>query len=510
MTRPGRVPHAGDAAMAAVLTLVHEGNTDAAIAALEALLATAPRHGAARNALGVLLLERGRVPEARAVLEALARDAPEAPAALVNVGNARLADGAVDEALGAFEQAARLDPAHAGTWYGLGRARQLAGDPHGAAEAYARTLRLEPGHVPARASRAVALSFTDRFVEAEQEAREAIRCAPGDAGAHLNLGIALLSQGRWAEGWEAFEWRRRSGVLAASPAPFASPVWDGVPRPGTTLVVHAEQGLGDTLQFVRYLPRLRALGMRVVLVVQRSLVRLLHGAGATPLGASLADLVLPIGARVPPHDAHVSLSSLAHRLRCHTDAAVCGNDRPYLRPVADAEPWSPASGRPLRVGLVWAGSVTHVNDRHRSPGLDAVRPLLDDARVSWVCLQADASPAALEGLPFARRLEAARDFVDTARLLAETDLLVTPDTAMAHLAGALGHPAWVLLPRIGLDWRWTVGGVPDGWARTPWYASVTLLRQREGRDWSATIGEVGRALSALHRGTPPPAVSPVR
>jgi Flp pilus assembly protein TadD len=501
--RHGAPPSQPDQALREVLALARAGRHGEALAAGEALVRRAPHHRGARNVYGVLLLESGRIEEACTMLGALAEEAGDSASVQVNAGNAWLAAGRHEEAVRALERAVRLEPAHAVNWYGLGRAHQLGGRPDLAIGAYEEALRLDPAHLRARANLAAALSFVDRHADGERMARSAIARDPGDAGSHVNLAVALLAQGRWAEGWSAFEWRTRSRVASAVRAPFASPVWDGTPRAGATLVVHAEQGLGDTLQFARYLPTVRALGLRVVLVCQRSLVRLLQGhtAGvARSPDEVLAEVVLPIGARVPTHDAHVSISSLAHRLRCHSDAAVCASDRPYLRVSGSREALRREgdASRRLRVGLVWAGSPTHVNDRNRSIPLAAFAPLLEDPTVEWVCLQAEvpAADAALSGR-LVPALADARDFQATARVLASTDLLITVDSAMAHLAGALGHPTWVLLPRLGLDWRWCLGGVPEGWGTTPWYRSVRTLRQDAPVDWRATLSQLRSALADL-------------
>jgi len=267
------------------------------------------------------------------------------------------------------------------------------------------------------------------------------------------------------------------------------------------LVVFAEQGFGDTLQYVRYLPLLRSLGMRVVLVCQRPLVRILHSSG-------LANEVVPLGAVIPMHTAHVSLSSVPYRLRLHTTADVTVHNAPYL--AASATPASSAacasatpavaerlSGPRRRVGLVWAGHPGHVNDVHRSCGLASLSSLFDVPDIEWVSLQVGPRATDRERLGLVDHLAdgsvGVRDFADTARVIGTLDLVITVDSAVAHLAGAMGRSAVVLLPRVGLDWRW-VGAAESGGA-TPWYGSVQCLRQAHAHEWSDVVSALRSHLS---------------
>ena len=305
-----------------------------------------------------------------------------------------------------------------------------------------------------------------------------------------------------------------------------------------TVLVHAEQGYGDTLQFVRYLPLLRARGARVILAVPAALQSLLLGscAYATPL----ADDVVRLGDALPAHDFHVPLTGLPHRLQCTSDAMVFVDDAPYLSAPSDrtgalALPAHQTSTRSVRVGLVWAGSGTHVNDMHRSCGLKALLPLSDEPGIQWVSLQAGERVRDLSAwpkrVPIVDAAPLMHDFADTAATLAQLDLIVTIDSAVAHLAGALGRPCVLLLPRIGLDWRWApepsvsssaefnaalhdgspntshgtshdlshdVSNDASGSAerdaefpeRTPWYRSVRCVRQSASDDWSSAIAQV--------------------
>ena len=489
----------------AALTLVQAGETSRAMRLLERALTFDARHKGVRNALGVLRLETGDATGAIALLKPLARDVPDAAGIQLNLGNALVAAGQAGEAIAPLKRATTLDPNSALVWYGYARALQTVGRVADAEPAYRRVMQLAPAHVETRANLAAVLNFLDRYSESEVEAREALRLVPSHAGAHVNLAVSLLAQHRWAEGWAEYEWRQQTTLLDGQRRVWEMPRWEGEDVAGRTILVHAEQGFGDTLQFVRYLPLLRGQGARVVLQVPPSLEALLRH-------AQVADQILCNGDTLPAHDLQVPLTGLPHRLRCASDAEVHVQSAPYLTPLpTHGNPLGASqSGNALRVGLVWAGSGTHVNDMHRSCGLSALLPLLHIDGVEWVSLQSGPRSADL-----ARTLAAAQttlpvgvsvidaaplltDFADTAAVIASLDVVVTVDSAVAHLAGAMGVPCWLLLPRVGLDWRWVqASGADVGAVGTPWYSSVQLVRQTTAADWSAPVAEISRALTEL-------------
>lgn len=446
-------------------------------------------HVGIRNALGVLTLEAGNAAGAVALLKPLARALPNAAPIQLNLGNALVAAGRAADAIAPLTRATTLDDTNAVVWYGYARALQIAGRVHEADVAYGRVLALNPAHPDARANRAAALNFLDRYSEADAEAQRVLRSSPTDAGAHFNRAVALLAQGQWAEGWAEYEWRQHTSLLDGQRRVWSAPTWDGTATPGQTVLVHAEQGFGDTLQFVRYLPVLRARGVRVVLQCPSTLQRLLRG-------SALADEVIAFGEPLPSHDAQVALTSLPYALQLHDHAGVMGSGEPYLRPPNDEQAtplaWHEASSP--RVGLVWAGSRTHVNDMHRSCGFAACAPLWHVPGVTWVNLQAREATAPAPTVPrdtvWHDHAPWLGDFADTARALQSLDLVVTVDSAVAHLAGALGVPCWLLLPRLGLDWRWAAET-----SAARWYRSVQTFRQEMPGDWTSTITAVARALA---------------
>ncbi len=325
-----------------------------------------------------------------------------------------------------------------------------------------------------------ALLALDRPVEAAVSFRRALSGQPDHVQARFGLAMALLSQGRWAEGFAHYEARWNDpGFLADEPERDA-PLWDGVaPLAGRTILLHAEQGLGDTLMAARFAPVLRAMGARVVMAVQAPLLRVL---------APLADAVVARDAAAPPHDVRAPMLSLP-RLLGATPERIPGA-APYLFATAARHVRGP--GR--NVGLVLCGSSEHPEDAVRSIPAALCGPLRRVRGVTWHLLQPEVragDAAALAGWPGLRRYDdgALSEFGDTARVVAAMDVVISVDTAVAHLAGALDRPLWLLLQHAA-DWRWVRERMD-----TAWYPSARLFRQPGGRDWTPLLTDVAAALS---------------
>jgi len=307
------------------------------------------------------------------------------------------------------------------------------------------------------------------------------------AMAHMGLGMALLTLGRLQEGWPEYEWHRR--LPGRSQARFAAPQWDGQYRPGMRLLVHAEQGFGDTLQFVRYANVLKRGGARVILGCAGALKQLLARVEGV-------DSVIAHGERIPAHDFHMPLLSLPGLFKTAL-ASIPGPVGYVSAPAEDIE----ARARQLaglkapRVGLVWQGNLNNQILRGRSIALARWLPILQQQGISFVSLQADEGRMALAEIAPAHRPfdpfapEPARDFVDTAAMMANLDLVISIDTASAHLAGAMGRPVWTLLTSDP-DWRWLCGREDS-----PWYPTMRLFRQRQAGDWDDVLSRVAAALA---------------
>jgi hypothetical protein len=314
--------------------------------------------------------------------------------------------------------------------------------------------------------------------------RTAVGLRPDFANAHHNLAVALLARGEMAEGWREYEWRWQTAGMVASRRDFAQPQWHGEAAEGRTLLIHAEQGLGDTLQFCRYGALAAARGLRVVMEVQRPLVRLLRGVAGV-------DWVVARGEDLPAFDFCCAMQSMP--LAVGTTVATIPSAPSYLcADLVEAAIWGErlaAAGRlGPRVGLAWAGDPAMVRDGRRSLAAERLAPLLALQGLQFFSLQKGGSPADVGLTDFMDEME---DFADTAALVANLDLVISVDTAVAHLAAALGKPVW-LLDRFDPDWRWLLGR-----RDSPWYPSMRLYRQPKPGDWGSVLAEVAADLGGI-------------
>ncbi len=298
---------------------------------------------------------------------------------------------------------------------------------------------------------------------------------------HFNRAHALLATGELDEGWREYEWRF---AVARYDRTFDRPLWDGEPLAGQTILVHAEQGFGDTLQFVRYVPAVAGRGGRVVLEVPGPLVRLV----GTVAGASR---IVAAGDPLPEFDWHCPLLSLPRVFE--TTLATIPGSAPYLSvPPEMAPAWGEliATAPGLRVGIVWAGTTIGAVD------LRLLQPLWEIAGISWFSLQVgerSGDTASLDDVAIADLSPWLTDFAETAAAVCQLDLVISIDTSIAHLAGALARPTWVLLP-YNSDWRWLLRREDS-----PWYPTARLFRQSKPGDWAGVAGEVAAALAQMAR-----------
>ncbi|TWA54627.1 tetratricopeptide repeat protein [Azospirillum baldaniorum] len=437
------------------------------------------------------LLMRHRYGEAESVLRELVRLVPDDHRARANLGITLKNMGRHDEAVGVGRRALALAPAEPGVLSNLGLALSLrTGGDEAAARVLYWAVAIDPDFTSARLNLGLVFSKLRRMGDAEAQCRRLLDRDPDNAEAHTLLGTCLLLRGELEAGFREYEWRTRLADRQVAPRGLPTPVWDGGNPEGMTILLHDEQGLGDGIQFARYAPLLRRRGARVIVECNDRLVRLF----ATLPGV---DGVVGRSDSPPPHDAHAALLSLPHRLGI-TLASVPA-EVPYLRAEpALAAAWATRMGprTGLRVGLVWAGNPEFKDDRRRSPGLAALRPLLDVPGVAVFGLQKGAGRRELETcgpLPasFIDLGAEIADFADTAAIMENLDLVISSCTAPAHLAGALGRPVWTLLPDIA-DWRWLERG-----DTSPWYPTMRLFRQAAPGDWTSVVSEVRAALERL-------------
>jgi tetratricopeptide (TPR) repeat protein len=485
-----------------------------------------PRNAQARLGRGILLNAAGAHEPALAEFTAAVRAAPQEALAHYNQGVALQALERMEEAAAAFEAALARDAGHADAWLNLaivrkaqdrgpaalaataralalradwpealatrGHLLQEAGDLQGALDCYTRALAREPDNAGVHLTRGDVLRKLLRCAEAGASYRRGLQLAPDhpDApGAHLNLAVCHLLAGDLRPGWEELEWRwGDAAILPPHPYPLER-LWIGKQDPtGRTVLVHHEQGYGDTLQFCRYVPLLAQRGARVLLEVPPPLHALL---ASLPGGAQLRSPADP----PLPYDLHTPLLSLP--LAFGTELASVPAALPYLAAPPDRrahwrERLAPEN-RP-RIGLAWSGNPRHGNDAQRSINLESLQALVCSPagrRCAWYSVQKElraGDDAILARLGVQHPGDTLADFADTAGLLEALDLVISVDTSVAHLAGALGQRLWVLLPYVP-DWRWMLGRTD-----TPWYPQARLFRQAEPGEWADAIARVAQAL----------------
>jgi len=459
-----------------------------ALECLDKARALAPGDAAILNQHGNVLVSLDRLQEALAEFQEVLARVPNHAEARLTRGIVHAMLGDPEAALTDFDAALTLAPGHPGVHYNRGVALLALGRYGAAVEANDRAVALAPQYAAAWLNRGKALMQLNRCDEAVASYARALAIRKDYADAHFNIALALLTQGDYRAGFAEYEWRwRRTGMAPQKPR--GRPLWLGEYLPvRKTVLVHAEQGLGDTIQFARYVPLVAAAGAKVILEVQpelKPLLARLDGAAA----------VFARGEETPAFDVHCPLGSLPLALK--TELSTVPSAIPYLAaPDEKLAQWSErlAGLRRPRVALAWSGNPSHDNDRNRSIPFAKLTPLFA-AAASFIAVQRDVrddETAALAAEPRLTPLGAALDdFGDTAAVLALCDLVIAVDTAAAHLAGALGRPLWVLVP-FAPDWRWTREG-----ETTPWYPAARLFRQSRPGDWDGVIARVADELGRL-------------
>ena len=474
--------------------LVEFKRSSEAEAAFRRALAIRPDYMEAHNNLGYLLQELQRFAEAEAVyLRALAVR-PDYAEAHNNLGCLLKELKRFDEAEAAYRHALAIRPDYSDAHNNLGFLCQEMNRFPEAETAYRRALAIRPDYAEASYNLGRLLTQMSRATEAEAAYRHALAIRPDYPDARWNLGLLLLYLGRWSEGWPLYEIRYhkdRKQPVAYVPS-LSCPQWRGESLHGKSLLIWPEQGFGDAIQFVRYLPLLKAQGAaRVTLVCEpalRVLFQSVAGADAVVSQQEAQD--------GSAYDFWTLLLSIPLHLKATLESIP--SSLPYLSAPTDRlaawKPRLPQTG--VRVGLVWKGNAGHNNDRNRSlPNLAVLAPLWQVPSVNFVSLQigqGEAEAAAVSTTqPMLHLGPNIEDFADSAAIVAQLDLVISVDTALAHLAAALGKPCWVLLPRIGTDWRWL-----DARSDSPWYPKVVrLFRQQEWADWSGVVDEVAASLA---------------
>jgi tetratricopeptide (TPR) repeat protein len=420
---------------------------DEAIEQIGKVIQLKPDFAAAVNKLGVLLYESKRFEEALSTIDSALSLVPDQAELFSNKGS-------VLKALGRYEDA-------------------LA--------SYDRAISLKPDFVKAHANRGDCLDEMLGMDEALASYRKALALQPDYPQAHWSLALNRLRVGDFKTGWAEAEWRWKVPGLPIQEREFDCPLWLGAePIRGKTLFLHSDQGLGDALQFCRYVPLVAAMGARVILGIQEPLRELVSQlGGVSNVVTTVKDL--------PDFDYHCPLGSLP--LAFDTTLETIPSVTPYISAGSRAKTWKArlTSIDSPQIGLVWSGNPAHINDCNRSIPLEALLPLLD-VGARFVSLQKDVRPADQAILDQRNDIldlgPELKSFADTAAVVSHLDLVISVDTSVSHLAGALGRPVWILLP-YAPDWRWLLHRTDS-----PWYPTARLFRQSETRHWKTVIGHV--------------------
>jgi tetratricopeptide (TPR) repeat protein len=459
---------------------------DSALKSYDHALQIQPLYLAALENKGGVLMDLGHFEDALASYQQVIALQPTDSKGYSNRGGALVALRRFDEAIQCFERAIEIDPADSQAYMNGGIALIGAGRLDAAIDSLTRAVSINPRYAEAHSNLGLALKAAKQFSEAVDQFDRAIGIQPELAEAHWNKGLTKLLLGDLQSGWRSYEWRWKTKNYLRSARDFAQPLWLGqASLAGKTILVHSEQGLGDTIQFCRYLPFLAAQGARVVFELPRGLLVLLQNLQGI-------DRLIVQGEPLPETDFHCPLLSLP--LAFETTLATIPSARKYLEPdPSRLTMWSGRLGQKTRprIGLVWSGNSRHSNNHNRSIPLTSVLCHLPK-QLDYVSLQrelTDADQRLLDLHPEIRHFGSGlQDFADTAALCALVDLVISVDTSVAHLSGALGRPTWVLLPYLP-DWRWLLDREDS-----PWYPSVKLYRQASAGDWGSTLLRVARVL----------------
>jgi tetratricopeptide (TPR) repeat protein len=494
------------------------GDLRRAEAIYRGILSHEPDHPDALNLLGVVTLQNGRLGEAADLIARAIGRVPTMPLFHFNMGLVLAASGKLDGAVAEFRQAIVLEPTLAAAWSRMGDALYESNHPKEAEEACRKAIELQPGLPDAhnalgKAQRArgdlagaiasfrqaaalmpqfaqacsnlgQTLCESGEFEESVVWCRRAIGIQPEYGLAHWNLALMLLRRGEWEEGWREFEWRWRSGKMQML---YRQPMWDGSELNGRRILLHAEQGLGDTIQFVRYVPMVASRGGRITVAAQRELLPLLRQMEGVEKWLGPGDALEELAIQCP-------LGSLPGLFK--TTAESVPGEKAYLRADAQrAAKWRERmeSYAGKRVGLAWTGNPQNPDDRNRSFSPAVLGPLAEVKETAFFSLQKgegvkQAGEAPMRLIDWTDELN---DLADTAGLIENLDVVITADTVVAHLAGAMGKPVWILLPKVP-DWRWGLER-----ADSPWYPAARLFRQDVRGDWTGPVKQAADALRAL-------------
>jgi len=466
------------------------GNLNAAAEYFRKLIAIHPAHTGAYYNLGNVYRDQGQFSEAFKCYQKTIQLNPGHAEAFINIGIIFRMQGRFDEEAACYQKAIQLNPCSAEAFYNLGHSFFQKEQFDKALACYEKVTQLNPHSIHAYLNMGLVLTIKGRFDEAISVYEKTSRLEPENPEAHWNLANVLLLTGNFEQGWKEYMWLWKTNDYIRRRRPFTQPSWDNSETDirGRTILLYAEYGFGDTIQFIRYAPLFAEQGAKVIVECQRELASLLQNAEGI-------QKVIPYGEQLPEFDAHCSLMMLPALF--NTAIGNIPNKVPYLTPnPVLVERWREKIGHDtakLKAGIVWSG----VSTRKKFCSLEAFSPLAQLQGVSFYSLQkgktaqdATLNPGGMQLYDYTSEMH---DFSETAALIENLDLVISIDTSVAHLAGAMGKPVWTLLPFVP-DWRWLLNRDDS-----PWYPTMRLFRQPSPGDWKSVITDIADALHKKRR-----------
>lgn len=441
-----------------------------------------PNHAEAYTNRGDVLKDLGVLDDSLADYNEAIRLDPDYAGAYVNRGNLFKDIGRLSDALGDYNEAILINPKCEEAYSNRGNLLKDAGKLDDALEDHSKAIQINPNYAEAYSNRGGVFRDLGRVDDALSDYHRSIQVNPNYARGHFNYSMVLLLLGRFIEGWKEYEWRWKTKEFIRKKNGIQGPLWNGSELNGKTILIYSEQGNGDTIQFIRYVSQIKKYGGRVVVKCPQSLKRLLSHVDGI-------NLLVVEGDSVPEYDVQLPLLSVPHILK--TDEYSIPADIPYIFPEDDLSIES-LSYSYINVGIVWAGSPTHKNDRNRSIKVDYFVPLASIPDVQLYSLQVGTRSSDLDSPAVDNNIvdlsSNISDYKDTASCINKLDLVITVDTSVAHLAGAIGKTVWVLLP-FSPDFRWLLE-CDD----SPWYPTMRLFRQNKRGNWGEVFENVAQAL----------------
>jgi len=463
------------------------GQLDQAERIYQQALSIEPNNADAVHLLGIIACQRRQFELGAELMSKAISLSPATSCYHNSLGNAYRGLNRLSDAIAEYRSATILDRENLEAWNNLGVSLDDSDQSEDALECFDWLMQARNDIPQWQTNRGTVQMNAGQTEAAIASFRRAIELSPGFPLAHAKLSAALLRAGRYAEGWTEAEFRFAVGNIKNPTAGNSSPKWDGSPLAGRTLLIHSEQGFGDVFQFVRYVPLIEKDGGRIIFQYR-------FGAETLLRSMKCVDVWLAADQPLPAHDAHAAIMSLPYLLLGKTQAVP--NEVPYLAPDSEsvtawAQRLGPRAGSRKRVGVAWSGNPAHTNDRRRSCPPNQLTQLADLDGIDFYRLQVPRELAPPPGLKLIDHTEHLTDFNQTAAFIANLDLVITVDTAIAHVTGAIGKPMWVLLP-FAAEWRWL-----EKREDSPWYPTARLFRQASPGDWAGVLKKVNSELRHL-------------